>query len=63
MKLPKEDVLDVILTDLVADQIIRALELGYKRDEVKEAVRRGLDHGTHEYFERQRVMHGRSQRL
>lgn len=63
MKLPKADVLDVILTDLVGDQVIRALELGYKLKEVKEAVRIGLDHGTHEYSERQRIMYGKSRRL
>ena len=63
MKLPAQDVLDVILTDLVADQIIRALELGYKKNDVEDAVRIALDHGLHEYSERQRIMYGKGKGL
>ncbi len=61
--MPREDVLNALVTDLVADQIIRALELGYKLKEVEEAVRRGVEHGTHEYSEMRREPYGKGQRL
>ncbi len=51
MKLPREDVLNAILTDLVADQIIRALQLGFSRKEVEAAVARGVGHGVYEFSE------------
>ena len=37
MKMPKDDVLDALVTDLVADQVRRALQLGFRRDEVEAA--------------------------
>ena len=54
MKMPKDDVLNAILTDLVADQVIRAMELGFSREEAARAVGIGVDHGTYEFNERQR---------
>ena len=63
MKLPREDVLNALVTDLIADQVIRALELGYKPREVEEAVRRGVEHGTHEYSEMRRDHHGKGRGL
>lgn len=63
MKLPREDVLNALVTDLIADQVIRALELGYKTGEVEDAVRRGIDHGTHEYCEMQRELYGKGRGL
>ena len=56
MKMPKDDVLNAILTDLVADQVVRALELGFKRKEVEDAVRIGVSHGTYEPSEREKEM-------
>ena len=53
MKMPKDDVLDALVTDLVADQVIRALQLGYIRKEVEAAVARGVSHGVYEFCERQ----------
>lgn len=52
MKMPREDVLNAIVTDLVADQVIRALQLGYGRKEVEAAVARGVSHGVYEFGER-----------
>ncbi|OGS08237.1 MAG: hypothetical protein A2270_10420 [Elusimicrobia bacterium RIFOXYA12_FULL_51_18] len=49
MKMPKDDVLNALLTDLVADQVIRALQLGYGRKEVEAAVARGVSHGVYEF--------------
>ena len=54
MNMPKDDVLNAILTDLVADQVIRALELGFSREEAARAVEIGVDHGAYEFNERQR---------
>ncbi len=63
MKFPKEDVLNALVTDLIADQVIRALELGYKPREVEDAVRRGMDHGNHEYSEMRRELYGKGRGL
>ena len=63
MKLPREDVLNALVTELIADQVIRALELGYKPTEVKDAVRRGMEHGTHEYSETRRELYGKGRGL
>jgi hypothetical protein len=52
MKMPREDVLNAVLTDLVADQVIRALQLGYGRKEVEAAVARGVPHGVYEFNQR-----------
>ncbi|MCX5786034.1 MAG: hypothetical protein NTX59_10125 [Elusimicrobia bacterium] len=52
MKMPREDVLNAIVTDLVADQVIRALQLGYSRKEVEAAVARGVSHGVYEFSQR-----------
>ena len=54
MKMEKDDVLNALLTDLVADQVVRALELGYKRKQVEDAVRIGVSHGTFEHAEREK---------
>jgi len=51
MKLPEDDVLNAIVTDLVADQVIRALQLGYDRKDIAAAVARGLSHGVYEFDE------------
>ncbi len=56
MKMPREDVLNAIVTDLVADQVLRAMELGYNRSEVEAAIRNGLMHGTEEYADRRKEM-------
>ena len=58
-----EDVLNALVTDLIADQVIRALELGYKPSEVEEAVRHGMEHGAHEYSERRRELYGKGRGL
>ena len=44
MKMPKDDVLNALLTDLIADQVIRAMELGFKQKEVEDAARIGVSH-------------------
>ncbi len=49
MKLPKDDVLNALVTDLVADQVIRTLQLGYGRKDIEAAVARGLSHGVYEF--------------
>lgn len=49
MKMPKDDVLDALITDLVADQVRRALQLGFRRDEVEAAAERGVRHGVCEF--------------
>lgn len=51
MKMPKDDVLDALVTDLIADQVRRALQLGFRRDEVEAAVRVGVHHGITEFRE------------
>ncbi len=63
MRMPREDVRNALVTDLVADQVIRALELGYSRGDVEEAVRRGMEHGIHEYSELRRELHGKGRGL
>lgn len=63
MRLSREDVLNALVTDLIADQVIRALELGYKPGEVEAAVRRGMEHGTHEYSERRTELYGNGRGL
>ena len=52
MNIPKDDALDALLTDLVADQVRRALQLGFRRDEVEAAVRSGVHHGVYEFNQR-----------
>lgn len=44
------DVLNAVLTDVVADQVRRALELGFTCKEVEEAIKTGVEHGFHEYW-------------
>ena len=51
MELPKDDVLDALVTDLVADQVIRALQLGYGRKDDEAAAARGMSHGVCEFDE------------
>ena len=63
MKLPREDVLNALVSDLIADQVIRALELGYKPGEVEDAIRHGMEHGTHEYSERRKEFYGKGRGL
>lgn len=54
MKMPKDDVLNALLVDLVADQVVRALHLGFGRKAVEAAVARGLSHGVSEFVERRK---------
>lgn len=56
MKMPKGDVLNALLTDLIADQVIRAMELGFTKKEIEDAARIGVGHGVHEYTERRKEM-------
>lgn len=56
MKMPKDDVLNALLTDLIADQVLRAMELGFKRKEVEDAARIGVSHGVSEFTERRKEM-------
>ena len=44
-----EDVLNAIITDLVADQTIRALYLGYSKEDIEGAISRGFSHGEFEF--------------
>lgn len=48
-KMDRDDVLNAVITDVVADQVRRALELGFKPTEVEKAVAVGTDHGFYEY--------------
>lgn len=56
MKMPKDDVLNALLVDLVADQVVRTLQLGFGRQAVEAAVARGLSHGVSEFMERCKEM-------
>lgn len=56
MKMPKDDVLNALLVDLVADQVVRALQLGFGRKAVEAAVARGMSHGVSEFTERRKEM-------
>ncbi len=58
MKLPREDVLNAIVVDLVADQVRRALELGYAADKIEAAVLRGIGHGLAEFQQGQNIRKG-----
>lgn len=49
LKAHRDDVLNALVCDLLADQVRRALELGFKEEEVQAAARRGLDHGFYEF--------------
>ena len=49
IKAHRDDVLNALVCDLLADQVRRALELGFNEEEVQEAVRRGVDHGVYEF--------------
>jgi len=62
MNLPKDDVLNAIVTDLVADQVIRALELDYSCKEVEAAAEMGVDHGLYEFTEREKGMSRKARR-
>lgn len=57
MKMPKDDVLNALLVDLVADQVVRALQLGFGRKAVEAAVARGMSHGVSEFVERYKEIH------
>lgn len=54
MKLSTEDVLNALVVDLVADQVLRALQLGFGRKAVEAAVARGMSHGVSEFVERRK---------
>ncbi|MBI4248559.1 MAG: hypothetical protein HY611_03565 [Elusimicrobia bacterium] len=54
MRMPREDVLNGLVSDLLADQIIRALQLGFGRKAVEAAVARGMSHGVCEFMERRK---------
>ena len=49
IKAHRDDVLNALVCDLLADQVRRALELGFNEEEVQEAARRGVDHGVYEF--------------
>jgi hypothetical protein len=49
MKQSREDLFNAMLVDVVADQVRRALELGWRPKEVEEGVLRGMGHGLAEY--------------
>lgn len=49
LKVHRDDVLNALVCDLLADQARRALELGFNEEEVQEAARRGLEHGLYEF--------------
>ena len=58
MKLSRADTLNALVTDLVADQVRRALDMGFLPKEVEEAVLRGMGHGVAEYQQGQAIMEG-----
>lgn len=49
LKAHGDDVLNALVCDLLADQVRRALELGFKEEEIQDAARRGLNHGLYEF--------------
>ena len=58
MKQSREDLFNAILVDVVADQVRRALELGWRPKEVEAGVLRGMGHGLAEYRQGQQIMRG-----
>lgn len=58
MKQSREDLLNALLVDVVADQVRRALELGWRPKEVEAGVLRGMGHGLAEYRQGQQIMRG-----
>lgn len=60
MKLPREDVLNAIVVDVVADQVRRALELGWRPKEIEAGVLRGMGHGLAEFQQGQNIRKGGS---
>ncbi len=55
LKAHPDDVLNALVCDLLADQVRRALKLGFNEDEVQEAARRGMEHGVYEFTSSKRV--------
>jgi len=49
LKADRDDVLNALVCDLLADQVRRALDLGFNEEEVQEAARRGVEHGVYEF--------------
>ena len=49
--LNKDDVLNALVSDPLADAIRRALEMGYTGDEVRDAADRGVLNGEAEFAE------------
>jgi hypothetical protein len=49
VKQSREDLFNAMLVDLVADQVRRALELGWTPEEVEAGVLRGMGHGLAEF--------------
>ena len=55
MKQSREDLLNAIVTDLIADQVRRALQLGWTPDDVEAGALRGMGHGLAEYQQWQNI--------
>ena len=58
MKHSREDTFNALLVDVVADQVRRALELGWRPEEVEEGVLRGMGHGLAEHRQGLQIMKG-----
>lgn len=58
MRQSREDLLNALLVDVVADQVRRTLELGWRPKEVEEGVLRGMGHGLAEYRQGQNIQKG-----
>lgn len=58
MKQSREDLFNALLVDVVADQVRRALQLGWRPKEVEAGVLRGMGHGLAEYRQGLQIMKG-----
>ena len=58
MKQSREDLFNAMLVDVVADQVRRALDLGWRPKEVEAGVLRGMGHGLAEYQQGQNIRKG-----
>ena len=58
MKQSREDLFNAMQVDVVADQVRRALELGWSPKEVEAGVLRGMGHGLAEFQQGQNIRKG-----
>ena len=55
----RDDLLDMVLSDPVADSVVRLLTVGYGAGEIENSMHRGLLNGLSEYLDGRRS-HGKA---